>query len=196
MGSYTVVGNLGADPQLRWNPSGGAWATFTICETDRVVDRESGQWRDGPATWWEVKCSGPLAEHVAQSLRKGQRAFVLGQVGEEHWTAQDGTPRSRKRLRASAVGPDLRWGVTSFALRSRDEGLVAGPGVDRATGVISDPWDVPAQGGTPAAESFRAEGAGDDEDGGVRDVDGLDGDGLEGDGAEGSGTRAALGATA
>jgi hypothetical protein len=49
----TVVGNLTADPELRFTPSGAAVANFTVAATPRMFDRQSGEWKDGDALFWE-----------------------------------------------------------------------------------------------------------------------------------------------
>ena len=51
----TVVGNLTADPELRFTPSGAAVANFTVASTPRTLDRQSGEWKDGEA----LLCDAP-----------------------------------------------------------------------------------------------------------------------------------------
>lgn len=58
-------------------------------------------------TFYEVVCFASLAEHVATSLRKGDRAVVIGKGEFERWTGKDGVDRSKRKIVADAIGPDL-----------------------------------------------------------------------------------------
>ena len=74
----TVIGNLTADPELRWTQSGAAVADFTVASTPRTYDRNAGEWRDGDTLFMRCSVWRETAENVAESLRKGMRVIVQG----------------------------------------------------------------------------------------------------------------------
>ena len=76
----TVVGNLTADPELRYTQNGLAVANFTIASTPRAFDRESNEWKDGEALFLRASCWRDFAEHVAGSLTKGTRVIAQGKL--------------------------------------------------------------------------------------------------------------------
>ena len=65
----TVVGNLTADPELRFTPSGAAVASFTIASTPRTYDRNTNEWKDGEALFLRCSIWRQAAENVAESLK-------------------------------------------------------------------------------------------------------------------------------
>ncbi|HEX4103761.1 MAG TPA: single-stranded DNA-binding protein, partial [Pseudonocardiaceae bacterium] len=69
----TVIGNVTADPELRFTTSGAAVANFTVASTPRAFDRESGEWRDGEALFLRCNIWREAAENVAESLTRGAR---------------------------------------------------------------------------------------------------------------------------
>ena len=72
----TVVGNLTADPELRFTPSGAAVANFTVASTPRTFDRQSGEWKDGEALFLRCNIWRQAAENVAETLTRGTRVIV------------------------------------------------------------------------------------------------------------------------
>ena len=83
----TVVGNLTADPELRFTPSGAAVANFTVASTPRNFDRQSGEWKDGEALFLRCNIWREAAENVAESLTRGSRVVVTGRLKQraEHF---------------------------------------------------------------------------------------------------------------
>ena len=103
----TLVGRLGADPDVKFGASGKAIARLrVVTNSRRQVD---GQWKDVDATWWSVVAFGPLAEQVTENLSKGSAVIVVGKAKESEWTDKDGNPRKSIEVVADAIGPDLRW---------------------------------------------------------------------------------------
>ena len=90
----TVIGNLTADPELRWGQSGTALASFTIASTPRSFDRASNSWKDGEALFLRCTAWRELAENVAESLHKGSRVIAQGRLQQRSWEAQDGSRRT------------------------------------------------------------------------------------------------------
>jgi len=76
----TVVGNLTADPELRFTPSGAAVANFTVASTPRTYDKQTGEWKDGEALFLRCNLWRQAAENVAETLTKGMRVMVQGRL--------------------------------------------------------------------------------------------------------------------
>ena len=76
----TLVGNLTADPELRFTPSGAPVANFTVASTPRTFDRTTSEWKDGEAMFINCSVWRRAAENVAESLTKGMRVIVQGRL--------------------------------------------------------------------------------------------------------------------
>lgn len=119
----TMVGNLTADPELRFLPNGTAMVKFTIASTPRTLDRESGQWKDGEPLF--MSCTGfrDIAEHIAESLSKGTRVIVTGRLRQSRWEDKDtGEKRSAYGLDLDEVGPSLRFAQAKVTRMTRNGG--------------------------------------------------------------------------
>ena len=104
----TVIGNLTADPELRWTQSGAAVADFTVASTPRTYDRNAGEWRDGVTLFMRCSVWRETAENVAESLRKGMRVIVQGRLTQRSYDTQQGERRTVVELQVDEVGPSLR----------------------------------------------------------------------------------------
>jgi single-strand DNA-binding protein len=104
----TLVGNLTADPELRFTPSGLQVANLRLAVTPRTR-QEDGTWADGETTFHTVNVWRDQAEHAAESLGKGARVIVVGRPKERSWTDQDGTQHHVTEVDAEELGPSLRW---------------------------------------------------------------------------------------
>lgn len=89
----TVVGNLTADPELRFTPNGAAVANFRIASTPRVFDRQSNEWRDGEALFLNCSVWRQYAENVAETLRKGMQVIVQGRLKSRSYDDREGQKR-------------------------------------------------------------------------------------------------------
>ena len=76
----TIVGNLTADPELRTIASGVVVCGFTIASTPRIWNRQTNQYEDGQALFLRCSAWRDLANHCAQSLKKGTRVIVMGRL--------------------------------------------------------------------------------------------------------------------
>jgi single-strand DNA-binding protein len=103
----TLTGNLTDDPDLRFTPNGHPVANFRLAVTARVKDGDS--WRDGDTSFFRVNVWRQLAEHVAESLAKGDRAVVIGRLKSRSWETPEGDKRSVVEVEADEVAPSLRW---------------------------------------------------------------------------------------
>src|ERR1700754_376792 len=87
-----LVGNLGADPEVRYLPSGDAVANIRLATTDRYKDKASGEMKE-MTEWHRVSFFGRLAEIVSEYLKKGSSVYIEGRIRTRKWQAQDGTDR-------------------------------------------------------------------------------------------------------
>lgn len=107
--SVTLVGNLTADPELRFLTTGTGLATFRLAVSHRRPLRgKSGEFSES-TSFFDVTCLGDLAEHVGESLSKGHRAVVYGRLEQQQWETPEGERRSRVQALAGDVAPSLRW---------------------------------------------------------------------------------------
>ena len=115
----TIVGNLTADPELRFTPNGVAVANFTVASTPRTFDRQSGQWRDGDALFMRCAIWRDAAEHVAESLTRGNRVVVQGRLRQRSFETRDGDKRTVVELDVDEIGPSLRYATVKVTKASR-----------------------------------------------------------------------------
>lgn len=118
--SITVAGNLTRDLEHRVTDGGRSVASGRLAVNRRVPDGRGG-WRDSDSTFLNVTVWGPLADHAAESLHKGDRVVVAGDLREEQWTDQHGQQRSTMVVHATEIALSLKWGaVIGFEKRSND----------------------------------------------------------------------------
>jgi single-strand DNA-binding protein len=105
----TLVGNLTADPELRFTPSGAPVANFTVASTPRTFDRTSNEWKDGDALFLNCAVWRQAAENVAESLTKGMRVIVQGRLRQRSYETREGEKRTVVELEVDEVGPALKY---------------------------------------------------------------------------------------
>ena len=103
----TIVGNLTADPEIRFTASGAAVASFTVASTPRV--RQGDEWVDGDPLFLRCSAWRQLGENVAESLSKGDRVLVTGRLKQRSYETKDGEKRTVVELDVDDVGPSLRY---------------------------------------------------------------------------------------
>ncbi|ORV45996.1 single-stranded DNA-binding protein [Mycolicibacter engbaekii] len=160
--TITVVGNLTADPDLRFTPSGAAVANFTVASTPRVFDRQSGEWKDGDALFLRCNIWREAAENVAESLTRGSRVIVTGRLRQRSFETREGEKRTVYEVEVDEVGPSLKYATAKINKVSRGGGgggFGAGGGMAAAAGPSGPPAEDP-WGSAPASGSF---GGADDE---------------------------------
>ena len=111
--TLTIVGNLTADPELRFTSTGTAVANFVVASTPRTFDRSTGQWIDGEALFLRCTAWQQLAEHTAESLTKGMRVIVAGRLRQRSFQTREGERRSVIELDVDEVGPSLRYATVT-----------------------------------------------------------------------------------
>ena len=105
----TVVGNLVDDPELRFTPSGAAVANFRIASTPRTFDKQSNEWKDGEALFLSCSVWRQAAENVAESLQKGMRVVVQGNLRSRQYETREGEKRTVFEIQVDEVGPSLKY---------------------------------------------------------------------------------------
>ena len=105
----TVVGNLTADPELRYTQNGLPVANFTIASTPRTFDRQANDWKDGDALFLRASVWREFAEHVAGSLTKGMRVIAQGRLRQRSYQDREGNNRTAIELEVDEIGPSLRY---------------------------------------------------------------------------------------
>jgi single-strand DNA-binding protein len=151
----TVVGNLTADPELRYTQNGVAVANFTIASTPRMYDRASGEWKDGEALFLRASVWRDFAEHVANSLTKGSRVIASGRLRQRSYETKEGEKRTSIELEVDEIGPSLRYATASVTrvAGSRNGGAVVADdqwAAPQAGGATQDPWATPGVDAPPS----------------------------------------------
>jgi single-strand DNA-binding protein len=124
----TVVGNLVADPELRFTASGQPVATFRIASTPRVMDRQTNEWKDGDSLFLSCNVWRQAAENVAESLQRGMRVIVTGRLKQRNYETKEGEKRTVYEVEVDDVGPSLRNASAKVARAQRTGGSGGGYG--------------------------------------------------------------------
>ena len=111
----TIIGNLTADPELRTTGQGAQVASFTIANTSRVYNKQTGQYEDGATLFMRCSAWRDMASHCARSLAKGMRVIAQGRLTQRSYQAQDGTNRTVVELQVDEIGPSLRYATAQVA---------------------------------------------------------------------------------
>ena len=153
----TLVGNLTADPELRFTPSGAAVANFTVASTPRTFDRQTSEWKDGDAMFLSCAVWRQAAENVAESLQKGMRVIVQGRLKSRTYETREGERRTVFEVEVDEVGPALRYATAKVTRNQGGGGGYRGRWRQLRRGQLrrrlgDDPWASAATAAaTPAA---------------------------------------------
>ena len=172
----TVVGNLVDDPELRFTPSGAAVANFRIASTPRTFDKQSNEWKDGDALFLSCSVWRQAAENVAESLTKGMRVVVQGNLKSRQYETREGEKRTVFEIQVDEVGPSLKYATAKVTRTQRSGGSSYGgqQSGGQAGPSDNDPWATPAApaqgqaapatgGAAPAADPWATPGVSSDE---------------------------------
>lgn len=129
----TIVGNLTADPELRFTPNGAAVANFTVASTPRTFDKNRNEWVDGDALFMRCAIWKEAAENVAESLTKGMRVIVQGRLVQRSYETREGEKRTVVELQVDEIGPSLRYASAKVTRAQRG-------GSRPAPAQQADPW--------------------------------------------------------
>lgn len=132
MNSTTLIGNLTADPELKFTQSGSAVVNFTVAHTPRIYNRQNNEWTDGESLFMRCSLWREAAENVAESLHRGARVIVTGKLKQRTWE-QDGAKRSVVEMDVEEVGPSLKYATANVTKR-------AGGGAPKPAAPSADVW--------------------------------------------------------
>jgi single-strand DNA-binding protein len=125
--SITIVGNLVADPEIRYTPTGQAVATFRVASTPRFLDKTTNEWKDGDSLFLSCNVWRQAAENVAESLQRGMRVIVSGRLRQRSYETKEGEKRTVYEVEVDEVGPSLR-NASAKVTRSQRSGGFGGQG--------------------------------------------------------------------
>ena len=147
--TITVVGNLTADPELRFTPSGAAVASFTIASTPRTFDRNTNEWKDGEALFMRCSIWRQAAENVAESLQRGMRVVASGRLKQRSFETREGEKRTVVEMDVDEIGPSLRYATAKVNRTQRGSSSGGGFGASGTENApADDPWgSAPAPSG-------------------------------------------------
>lgn len=137
----TVVGNLVADPELRYTQSGLAVANFTIASSERVFDRNANEWKDGDTVFMRSSVWRQLAENLAASATKGMQVIATGTLKQREYETKEGEKRTSFELDVDTIGVSLARGTATF---TKSDSRVADAGNASPVAAQSD---APVSGG-------------------------------------------------
>jgi single-strand DNA-binding protein len=143
--TLTIVGNLTADPELRFTQNGKAVASGTIAATPRTFHRQTNEWKDGEVLFMRFAAWGEFAEHVAGSLTKGSRVIATGRLKQRSYQDREGNNRTAIELEVDEIGPSLRYATAQVARTGQS-------GLGSAQGVQGQSWNA-----APAADAWASQ---------------------------------------
>jgi single-strand DNA-binding protein len=132
----TITGNLTADPELRYTPSGHAVANFTVASTPRFLDKATNEWKDGDSLFLRCNIWRQPAENVAESLQRGMRVIVTGRLRQRSYETKESEKRTVFEVEVDDVGPSLR---NASAKVTKSERRDAGS-QRQSQAAADDPW--------------------------------------------------------
>jgi single-strand DNA-binding protein len=163
----TVVGNLTADPELRFTPSGAAVANFTVASTPRTFDKQNNEWKDGEALFLNCSVWRQAAENAAESLQRGMRVIVTGRLKARSYETREGEKRTVFEIEVDEVGPSVKYATAKVTKTSRSGAAQGG-----FSGGGGDPWSAGGgQGGQTAQQGGGSWGGSQGGQGGAQSND-------------------------
>lgn len=120
--TITLIGNLTADPELRFTPSGSAVANFTVASTPRTFDRQANEWKDGETLFLRCGVWRETAENVAETLTKGMRVIVTGRMKSRSYETKEGEKRTVIELDVDEIGPSLKYASAKVTRHTQNVG--------------------------------------------------------------------------
>lgn len=106
--TLTVIGNLTADPELRYTQNGLPVASFNVAATERKFDGQTKEWTDGDTLFMRCSAWRDLAEHVA-TIPKGTRVIAVGRLKQRSYEDKEGQTKTVVEMEVDEIGPSLRY---------------------------------------------------------------------------------------
>jgi len=141
----TIVGNIVADPELRFTPAGAAVCNFRVASTPKRYNSQTNQWEDGEALFLTCNAWKHLAENTADSLAKGMRVIVTGRLKQRSFQTREGDNRTVFEIDVDEVGPSLRYATAQVNRNPREGG-----GGQQQPNPAQQQWNNAAQQGQTA----------------------------------------------
>jgi single-strand DNA-binding protein len=145
--TITLHGNLVDDPQLAFTPGGAAVAKFRVASTPRTYDKQSQQWKDGDPLFLTCSAWRQLGENCAESLKRGMRVIVTGQLKQRSYDDRDGVKRTVYEIDADDVAPSLLYATAAVTKATGGQGNRQQPAQQQGGGwgtataaTAPDPW--------------------------------------------------------
>jgi len=134
-----IIGNLGADPEMRYTPNGRPVTQFNVAVNQSTKNQQTGEWVEA-TDWFRVSVWGDRAERAAETLRKGNKVFVEGRFKTREFEGRDGQKRTSLEITADSV--------VNLEKRPREEGEGQFAAAGAAGGASSSgPSGAPPRGG-------------------------------------------------
>lgn len=166
----TIVGNLTADPELRYTQNGLPVANFTIASTPRHFDKDSNSWKDDEALFLRCSVWRDFAENLAGSLTKGNRVIATGRLKQRSYEDREGNKRTAYELEVDEIGPSLRYATAAVQKVQRDpnrttqqpsayqqEADQAWATPQEAAATLDEPWATPGATVGQAQEALQGD---------------------------------------
>jgi single-strand DNA-binding protein len=135
-----TTGHLTRDPEITYTPSGQAVVKFQVAVTPRK--KQGDQWVDGETTFLPCEAWRNLAEHIAESLSRGDLVMVSGVLRTQRWKDKEGADREKLVLNVNDIGPSLQWATARPQKAQREDRPATGQ--PPAQQPQSDPWATSA----------------------------------------------------
>jgi len=149
----TIVGNLVADPELRFTASGQPVASFRVASTPRYMDKATNEWKDGDSVFLTCNVWRQAAENATESLQRGMRVIVTGRLKQRSYETKEGEKRTVFEVEVDDVGPSLKNASAKIAKAERRSD---GYGGNQSRGQDSYGGQGGSQAPAPAAAGPRA----------------------------------------
>lgn len=157
--NITIIGNLTADPELRFTPSGAAVANFTVASTPRTFDKQSNEWKDGEALFLNCSVWRQAAENAAESLQRGMRVVVTGRLKARSYETREGEKRTVFEIDVDELGPSLKYATAKVTKTTRSGGGQAGYSGGSQSGGGDDPWASQGAGASSGSSGGNSGGS-------------------------------------
>lgn len=118
----TIIGNLVADPELRYTPSGAAVTNFRVASTPRKFNKQTNQFEEGEALFLACNVWRDQAENVANSLTKGMRIIVSGRLVSRSFENKQGEKRTVIEVEADEIAPSLKYATAQVERSQKSNG--------------------------------------------------------------------------
>lgn len=129
-----IEGRLTRNPELKFTQSGAAVASFGVACNDRRMNKQTQQWEDGETTFIDCSAWRDTAEHITDSLHKGDLVLITGRLAMRKYTNKENVEVTTYGVTVETIGPSLQWNAATIHPKAQRE-QAPPPG--------DDPWSTP-----------------------------------------------------